>query len=192
MNSVSSGSPAIDLQQFELVFKTHYSSLFQYAKSIVKDADVAKDILSDLFMNLWVNKDKLEIQNIRPYLFRSVRNGALKAIATQNTASLDESYLDITEETFNPFERIVAKESIKIVEQLMRKLPAMRKEIIQLRLHGFKNHEIARILDISEKKVEYHMREAIEQLTYFMNQSNFDRATIAGGLMMLNIILTIF
>ncbi|MBS7564073.1 sigma-70 family RNA polymerase sigma factor [Mucilaginibacter sp. Bleaf8] len=192
MNSVAPGSPAIDLQQFELVFKEHYSSLFQYVKSIVKDADLAKDVLSDLFMNLWVNKDRLEIQNIRPYLFRSARNGALKAISAQSTESLDEIYLEITEETFNPFERIVAKESIRIVEQLMRKLPAMRKEIIQLRLHGFKNHEIARILDITEKKVEYHMREAIEQLTYFMNQSNFDRATIAGGLMMLNVILTIF
>ncbi|WP_158825486.1 sigma-70 family RNA polymerase sigma factor [Mucilaginibacter lacusdianchii] len=191
MNSALA-TPVIDLQQFECVFKEHYSSLFRYVKSIVKDSDLAKDVLSDLFLNLWMQKDKLDIHNLKSYLFRSARNGAVKAISAQSSTPLSESFLDISEESFNPFERIVAKESIKIVEQLMQKLPAVRKEMIQLRLHGLKNHEIARILDVTEKKVEYHMREAIEQLSYYMNQSNFDRATIAGGLMLVNIILTVF
>ncbi|TWR30272.1 sigma-70 family RNA polymerase sigma factor [Mucilaginibacter pallidiroseus] len=183
--------PFFDLQQFENVFKEHYAALYRYVKSIVKDDDLAKDVLSDLFLNLWVQKDKLQIQFIKSYLFRAARNGSLKALNVQSASALTEDYWDITEDSFNPLERIVAKESIRIVEELMNKLPATRKEIIHLRLCGLKNHEIAKTLDITEKKVEYNMREAIEQLSYYMNNSNYDKATIAGGLMLVNIIFTL-
>jgi RNA polymerase sigma factor (sigma-70 family) len=190
MELVSTAS-FFDLQQFEDVFKEHYSILFRYVKSIVKDDDQAKDVLSDLFLNLWLQKDKLQIQNIKAYLFRSARNAALKSLSSRSADALIEDCWDITEDAFNPLERIVAKESVKIVEQLMNKLPTTRKEIIHLRLCGLKNHEIAKALDITEKKVEYNMREAIEQLSYYMHNSNYDKATIAGGLMLINIIFTL-
>ncbi|MFA6087118.1 RNA polymerase sigma factor [Mucilaginibacter sp.] len=188
---VASTTPFFDLQQFEDVFKEHYPALFRYVKSIVRDEDQSKDILSDLFLNLWLQKDKLQINNIKSYLFRSARNGALKLLNVQSASSLTEENWDISEDAFNPLERIVAKESIRIVEELMNKLPTTRKEIIHLRLCGLKNHEIAKTLDISEKKVEYNMREAIEQLSYYMHNSNYDKATIAGGLMLVNIIFTL-
>ena len=190
MELVSTAS-FFDLQQFEDVFKEHYSILFRYVKSIVKDDDQAKDVLSDLFLNLWLQKDKLQIQNIKAYLFRSARNAALKSLNARSADTLIEDCWDITEDAFNPLERIVAKESVKIVEELMNKLPTTRKEIIHLRLCGLKNHEIAKALDITEKKVEYNMREAIEQLSYYMHNSNYDKATIAGGLMLINIIFTL-
>ncbi|MCQ6958666.1 RNA polymerase sigma factor [Mucilaginibacter aquariorum] len=190
MELVSTAS-FFDLQQFEDVFKEHYSILFRYVKSIVKDDDQAKDVLSDLFLNLWLQKDKLQIQNIKAYLFRSARNAALKSLNARSADALIEDCWDITEDAFNPLERIVAKESVKIVEELMNKLPTTRKEIIHLRLCGLKNHEIAKALDITEKKVEYNMREAIEQLSYYMHNSNYDKATIAGGLMLINIIFTL-
>jgi len=190
MELVSTAS-FFDLQQFEDVFKEHYSILFRYVKSIVKDDDQTKDVLSDLFLNLWLQKDKLQIQNIKAYLFRSARNAALKSLNARSADALIEDCWDITEDAFNPLERIVAKESVKIVEDLMNKLPTTRKEIIHLRLCGLKNHEIAKALDITEKKVEYNMREAIEQLSYYMHNSNYDKATIAGGLMLINIIFTL-
>ena len=191
METASNTAPNFDLQQFEDVFREHYSALFRYVKSILRDEELSKDVLSDLFLNLWLQKDKLQINSIKPYLFRAARNGALKAISSQSVVTAIEDSWDITEDAFNPLERIVAKESIKIVEALMNKLPATRKEIIHLRLIGLKNHEIAKTLDISEKKVEYNMREAIEQLSYYMHNSNYDKATIAGGLMLVNIIFTL-
>ena len=63
--------------------------------------------------------------------------------------------------------------------------------MIELRLLGLKNAEIAHVLDITEKKVEYNMREAIEQLGHAIHNGNFDKATIAGGLMLINMILTV-
>lgn len=184
--------PVVTLETFESIFKENYSPLFRYVNSILKDDELAKDVLSDLFLNLWQQKDKLQINQLKPYLFRSARNGALKAMAAVgHLITLSDDTFDIPADTYNPFEKFVAKQSIKIVEELISKLPAHRKEMIELRLLGFKNHEIARVMDIPEKKVEYNMREAIEQLSHTINHSRLDKATIAGGLLMLNLLFTI-
>jgi RNA polymerase sigma factor (sigma-70 family) len=180
------------LEGFESIFKDNYTPLFGYVNSIVNDDDLAKDVLSDLFLNLWQQKDKLQINELKPYLFRSAKNGALKALSSHyKTSELPDDAFNIPENTYNPFEKFVAKQSIKIVENLINKLPVHRKEMIELRLLGLKNAEIAQILDITEKKVEYNMREAIEQLGHAVNNSNLDKATIAGGLMLVNIMFTI-
>jgi RNA polymerase sigma-70 factor (ECF subfamily) len=180
------------LDGFETIFKENYTPLFRYVKTIVRDEDVAKDVLSDLFLHLWQHKDNLQIDNIKSYLFRSARNGALKAISPQAVyTDLSETVFEIPSDTYTPFERFVNKQSIKIVEELINKLPPLRREMIELRLLGLKNHEIARALDLNDKKVEYNMREAIEQLSRYINNSNLDKATIAGGLMLIHIILSV-
>ena len=180
------------LDGFERIFRENYNPLFSYVKAMINDEDIAKDILSDLFLNLWQQKDKLQINELKPYLFRSAKNGTLKALSSRyQTSQLPDDAFNIPENTYNPFEKFVAKQSIKIVEELINKLPSHRKEMIELRLLGLKNAEIAQVLDITERKVEYHMREAIEQLGHAIHNGNFDKATIAGGLMLVNMILTV-
>ena len=180
------------LDGFERIFRENYAPLFSYVNAMINDEDMAKDVLSDLFLNLWQQKDKLQINELKPYLFRSAKNGALKALSSRyQTSQLPDDAFNIPENTYNPFEKFVAKQSIKIVEELINKLPSHRKEMIELRLLGLKNAEIAQVLDITERKVEYHMREAIEQLGHAIHNGNFDKATIAGGLMLVNMILTV-
>ncbi|MBK0378735.1 sigma-70 family RNA polymerase sigma factor [Mucilaginibacter segetis] len=185
-------SVVVTLDGFESIFKDNYTPLYRYVNSIIKDKELSKDVLSDLFLNLWQQKNKLQIANIKPYLFRSARNGALKALTAQNQISqLPDDAFNIPSDSYNPFERFVAKQSIKIVDELINKLPAKRREMIELRLLGLKNYEIANVMDIPEKNVEYNMREAIEQLSHAVNHSQLDKATIASGLMLINIIFTI-
>jgi len=183
----------ITLDRFESIFKDNYTPLFRYINSMVKDEAQAKDVIADLFLNIWQQREKLQIEHIKPYLFRAARNGALKAINLQNqTSQLPDDLFNIPTDSYNPFERFAAKQSIKIVEQLINSLSPKRKEIIELRLLGLKNHEIAQMLDVNEKNIEYNMREAIEQLSHTINHSNLDKATIAGGLLLINIMLTVF
>jgi len=185
--------PQITLDRFESIFKDNYTPLFRYINSMVKDEAQAKDVIADLFLNIWQQREKLQIEHIKPYLFRAARNGALKAINLQNqTSQLPDDLFNIPTDSYNPFERFAAKQSIKIVEQLINSLSPKRKEIIELRLLGLKNHEIAQMLDVNEKNIEYNMREAIEQLSHTINHSNLDKATIAGGLLLINIMLTVF
>lgn len=180
----------ITLDGFESIFKQHYSPLFRYVNSLVKDDDCAKDVLSDLFLTLWQQKDSLQINNINAYLFRCARNGALKAINLKSgTIALPDNAFEIPADAYNPFEKFVSKQSIQIVKDLISKLPALRREIIELRLLGLKNYEIAEALEISEKKVEYNMREAIEQLGKYIKNGNLDKAALVGSAMLVQLIV---
>jgi len=180
------------LDGFERIFKENYSPLFRYVNGIVKDDEQSKDVLSDIFLNIWQQKDLLQIKEIKPYLFRSAKNGALKALTSrQKNSPLSDDIFNIPADAYNPFEKFVAKQSIVIVEELVNKLSPIRKEIIELRLAGLKYYEIAGALDIPEKKVEYNMREAIEQLSKAIRHSNLDEATVAGGLLMIQLIFTV-
>lgn len=182
----------VTLDRFESIFKDHYTPLFHYVNSIVRDEDQSKDVISDLFLNLWQQRESLQINHIKPYLFRAARNGALKAVRVKNqTIQIPDDLFNTPTDSYNPFEWFAAKQSTKIVEALINKLSAKRKEMLELRLIGLKNHEIAKVLEVPEKTVEYNMREAIEQLTHAVNHSNLDKATIAGGLLLVTIIFSL-
>ncbi|QJD95230.1 sigma-70 family RNA polymerase sigma factor [Mucilaginibacter robiniae] len=185
-------SQPVTLDRVEVIFKENYTPLLSYVNSIVKDQEQSKDVISDLFLHLWQQKDQLQINHIKPYLFRAARNGALKMVTLSNRSlQLSEDTFNVPADIYNPLEKIVVKQSIKIVESLINQLSPLRKEMIELRLLGLKNQEIARVLDITEKKVEYNMREAIEQLGHAIHHSRLDKATVAGGLMVLNLLFTI-
>ncbi|MBW4890619.1 sigma-70 family RNA polymerase sigma factor [Mucilaginibacter sp. HMF5004] len=180
------------LDGFESIFKENYSPLFRYVNGLIKNEALAKDVLSDLFLNLWQQKDQLQINNLKPYLFRAAKYGALKAItASRQTTNLPDDLFDIPTDTYNPFEKFVAKQSIRIVEDMINNLSPLRKQIIELRLLGLKYAEIAEALAIPEKKVEYNLREAMEQLTKAINHSDLDKASIAGGMLLISLVFNI-
>lgn len=182
----------LTIERFESIFKQHYPQLFRYVNSLVKDNDGTKDVLSDLFLILWQRRDTLQITNVRAYLFRCARNGALKAITGRSeTTSLPDDVFEIPADAYNPFEKFVSKQSIQIVKDLINKLPVLRREMIELRLLGLKNYEIAEALDVPEKKVEYNLREAIESLGRSVRNSNLDQAAILGGAMLVQLIVNL-
>ena len=51
-----------DKGQFESLFRSSYTSLVHYAKKLIKDSDTAEEIVQDLFVRLWQDKEKIRIQ----------------------------------------------------------------------------------------------------------------------------------
>ena len=67
-----------DKGQFESLFRSSYVSLVRYAKTIIKDHDTAEEIVQDLFVRLWQERQKLKIESsLNGYLFRAVHNRCL-------------------------------------------------------------------------------------------------------------------
>ena len=74
--------------EFEELFKKNYSPLFYNALDWVEDAEAAKDIVSELFSEVWSQYEHLRKEKIESYLFRSVRNRSInylkhKSVETQ-------------------------------------------------------------------------------------------------------------
>ena len=67
-----------DKAEFESLFRSSYVSLVKYARPLIKDQDTAEEIVQDLFVRLWQEKEKIKIESsLSGYLFRSVHNRCL-------------------------------------------------------------------------------------------------------------------
>ena len=53
-----------DAGQFESLFRSSYVSLVRYAKIIIKDHDTAEEIVQDLFVRLWQDRQTLTIKKL--------------------------------------------------------------------------------------------------------------------------------
>src|SRR5262245_52341233 len=89
-----------DQTAFEELFRAHYRPLCAFARQYVKDAEKAEDLVQDLFFRLWQDREKLRVtMSVKAYLFASVRNRCLNAVATQGRVrSLNEEVDDTVQD----------------------------------------------------------------------------------------------
>ena len=58
-----------------------YDRLYYTACDWVEDAEVARDVVSDVFGELWVHYERLRNENLDAYLFRSVTESLYEPLA---------------------------------------------------------------------------------------------------------------
>ena len=154
-----------DQLAFERLFREHYRPLCAFARQYLKDATKAEDLVQDLFFRMWQDRAKLSItSSVKAYLFASVRNRCLNALAVQSRMRpLDEEADDRTADD------VVSEDEHALrlarVQAAIEALPEERGRIFRLsRYEGLKYHEIAERLGISPKTVENQMGRALKTL----------------------------
>ena len=156
-----------DIGQFELLFKTTYTSLVNYARTILKDKDTAEEIVQELFYVLWRDRKKINIMtSLNGYLFRSVYNKSMHYLEHQKVvnryAAEAKKSTSITDE--DPVEILKYKELHEKIAIIIGKLPERCARIFCMsRFEGLKYAEIAEELSISIKTVEANMGKALRE-----------------------------
>lgn len=156
-----------DVKQFESLFRSSYASLVRYAKVLIKDHDSAEEIVQDLFVRLWQDKEKLAIESsLNGYLFRSVHNRCLHFIEHRKVIERHAGQMMISqqEEQPGPAEIIYYEELQGKIASIIRKLPERCGQIFYMnRFEGMKYSEIADKLSVSVKTVEANMGKALKE-----------------------------
>ena len=153
----------LDRKGFDTLFELYYGELTYFVYSFVNDKEVAKDLVHDLFLNLWQNRRQIDPSlSVKSYLFRIARNYAfnylkhLKVIAT-NERDVIETYElagQDTEELESRLER---------VRRLFEKLPEKQKEVVfKCCIEGKLYPETAQEMQISENTVKTHLLRAMK------------------------------
>ena len=165
---------------FEYVFKQHHKKMLFFAKRYVKDDVYAKELVNDVFTNLWRIRKKLEIKkSLEGYLLRSAHNHCLNFLRSQknNLTFYSNEELILLE---NEFEYLQQKDILeklfndelqqKLKEEVSR-LPAQQQKIFKLsRYDRLSVKEIAEKLGISDRTVENHIHLALKALKVFINK----------------------
>jgi len=152
---------------FEILFKTYSQKLIYFSRRYVFDKQTAENIVQDVFLKIWQNKENLDAaKNIQSYLFTAVKNESLKILrhlSVEKQQQENVSRLSVVEPT--PDETIDKKELREELSNAINDLPEKCREIFTMsRFDQLKYSEIADILEISIKTVETQMGRALKKL----------------------------
>lgn len=160
-----------DKKAFEQLFRDWYVRLCVYAESIVRDRDLAEDLVQGIFCMLWEKRDMVDVrESVKSYLYRSVYNSALNTIKHEKVKIAFLEFIRKHEkEEENDTERFFDSEDQNIVlkelNRAIETLPDQCREIFLLsRFAGKKSAEIASELDLSVRTVEAQLYRAMKRL----------------------------
>lgn len=159
---------------FEQLFKKHFRELHAYAFSLLKDWDVAEEIVQGMFLKLWERNEAVQVRiSIKSYLYKSVYHDSLNYMRGQK---VQLKYQTITAYSMkNHIDDAAGKLTMGELEQHLQralsKLPEKCRAIFHLsRFEELKYQEIASQLEISIKTVETHMGKALRILRKEMKE----------------------
>jgi RNA polymerase sigma-70 factor (ECF subfamily) len=148
-----------DEQAFEQLFNLYLPRIQPVVLQIVKRENVAKDLVQDVFLRLWLSREKLsEIQDPKSYIFRIVYNQSFNYTKRQSierkAAAVLASGPEGSDRSDSLEHALDMAEVRRLVEMAIRELPPKAKRIYRLsRDFGYKQAEIASQLGISPRTV---------------------------------------
>ncbi len=144
--------------------------LFRLALRITLNRQEAEDIVQDTLIKVWNRRDSWEeIDSIEAFSLTICRNLALDRMkrASNSDAPLDEQRSDSADPGRNPYERMIQKDRVAIVRQIVNALPEKQKSCMQLRdFEGKAYRDIAEVLGITEEQVKvniFRARQTVKQ-----------------------------
>jgi RNA polymerase sigma-70 factor (family 1) len=159
---------------FRKLFDLYKERFYAVALKMTRSDEVAEDIVQDVFMNIWSNRESLvAVDNPSSYFFTSVyrrvyhhyRKVALERKLLQLAQPVPES-VNTTDET------VLARESRSLISQAVAKLPPQQQLVFKLsKQEGFNREDIARQLHISPNTVRNHLSDAIKFVRTFLQNS---------------------
>lgn len=152
---------------FEEIFNRYQPLLLSFTYKKVNDRDKAKDILQDIFIQLWNNRAELKILMLSSYLYTMALNKIRdlykhQVIHDEHISKLQQS---ISESRGDADHRVREKDISRLIELEIAALPEKMQQVFLLRKNAFlTNREISEKLGISEQTVETHMKRALKTL----------------------------
>lgn len=170
------------MNRYSLIYSEYFPKLNRFATDIINSKESANDIVQDIFMELWNNKERIEdIININAYLFRLVKNRCLDHLKHQGHQKNYEAYIEweynsrIDSLTMLTEDYVVSNEFIELIKNAIENLPPRCKEIFLLsRIRGLKHAEIAAELNISENTVSVQLGIALRRLRALIERYHAD------------------
>ena len=137
--------------------------LLRFATHFLKDEDLARDVVQDVFLKLWQKKETLEeIENIEAFAMRMTRNRCLDVIRANKVVPIDaETDRKLKEETVDVHSKVELSESANQIKMLINKLPDLQRTVMQLRdVEQLSYDEIAETTNLKVNAIRVNLSRA--------------------------------
>lgn len=148
----------------ETLFRSNYARLYHYAMQMIDDGELCRDIIADVFEQLWRQWDRIPDNKRNAMLYRSVHNRCIDHIRKLTTR---QNYIEFFKATFSMEADSALNEdsdSIRFekIEKAIGTLPEIDQTIINRAfIDGRRYADIAEELQISLSSIKKHIAKAI-------------------------------
>jgi RNA polymerase sigma-70 factor (family 1) len=153
---------------YRQLFEQYYQKLVVFAYKYLENLESARDVVQDLFVDLYDNRQSIAIQtSLKSYLYSAVNNRCLNLIKHEQVVAKHRKMSRSEARVSDPDleEMIDAVELEAKVYEIVSKLPYRRRQIyIMSRVDGKPNREIAEALNLSIRTVETQISKALKSL----------------------------
>lgn len=154
------------------IFDRYNIKLFRLAEGVLNNEDLAKDVVQEIFIDLWNRRHSSNIQVLGHYLVRAVKFQVLKQLrqgkARAHHLELMHNILVINQTE----ESIHYKELEGSLKKALNNLSPRCKEVFEMsRFENLSHKEIAEKLGITPKTVEVQIHKALTYLRTCINST---------------------
>jgi len=141
-------------------------AVYRFLLKKTKDEDTAKDLVQETYEKLWINKDKVNSEKVKSYIFTTAYHSFIDLVrrnkkfsdiddAQKDENSHSEQYSDLYE----------------ILNLAIDKLPDIQKSVILLRdYEGYSYLEISEITGLTESQVKVYIYRGRKFLQQFIGK----------------------
>ena len=155
-----------DLKAYGVLFRRYYPILCAYATKFVELKD-AEEIVQDVMLWLWENRETQTFEtSLSQYLFKTVYHRAINQIVRhQSQLRADTLFYENMQEMLQDTDFYQLEELQRRIREAVDALPpAYREAFVMHRFDNRSYKEIAEILQVSPKTVDYRIQQALKQL----------------------------
>lgn len=138
------------------------SGKLQYlSATIIKNPDVAEDLVQDAFVKLWNKRKELgAVRNLESYITTMVKNLSLDHLRKKKEVLNDkDELLDYKNEKYE--DRSDEKEQVKLVEQLINELPETQRMVMYMKdIQEYSSEEIGKIIEMNQNAIRVNLSRA--------------------------------
>lgn len=141
--------------------------LFRLAYRITFDRMEAEDIVQETMIRMWDRREEIgNITSIEAFCLVVARNLAIDRSQKKEAQNLKiDTQAEAISDAVGPYESLINKERMDIINRLIAKLPEKQRVIFQLRdIEGHTYKEIAEILKLSEEQVKVNLFRARQKI----------------------------
>ena len=156
-----------DHAAFREIYKRYWKSLFLAAQRKLKSEETCEELVQNIFLTIWEKRDTLLIGNLRGYLFSALKYQVVDQLRRELLAEKYSGFLQAKEEQYDetPEAALHFRDISAIFESIFAQLPAKTSRVFHLsRIEHKSTKEIAALLDIPERTVEYHITQSLKIL----------------------------
>lgn len=169
----------MELAEFKANVLPLKDKLFRYAKRLMQDHEEAEDLLQDVMMKLWINREELDRKSsVEAFAMAVTKNLCIDRFRSKQYQSsnmgIDAAELDLSDRGISPHLKVEQLEAAELVRKAMDSLPDSLRSVIVLRdIQGLSYQEIADAMTMNINTLKVNLSRARKKIREIL-KNNYD------------------